>query len=421
MLFNEIEYISIAFGAYFYNTNNIALHICNTRNLALKIYLAFATQYSIYYKQKTYNAMKQPFIPHKLPIKDLQWDKLIKLVGEANSNLSKYNGALLNLINPSLLLTIFATKEAVLSTKIEGTQASFEEVLQKGKKKYNENKILDIEEVENCKNSLEYGVTALEHKPLCLSLIKEIHSILLDSVRGHNADKGNFRRIQNFIGFAGATIEQASYIPPSPNIMQESLNEWEKYIHLESEEILIQLAVVHAQFETIHPFLDGNGRIGRILIPLFLYAKNYLSFPAFYMSEYLELHRSEYYDRLQKTRDINDWQGWIEFFLRGVIEQSKISYNRVQKVADLYNKIKHQAIEITQSKYVLQVVDVLFEKPILTSGDVMQRNEVIDNPTSLRILNKFADNNILKKNEGSGTKPSSYQFTELLNIIENKV
>ena len=405
--------------------------------------------------------MKQPFKPHSLPIKDLQWDKLVKLVGEANSNLSKYDGALSNITNPSLLLTTFATKEAVLSTKIEGTQASFEEVLQKDSKKYNENKVLDIEEIENCKKALEYGIAELKNKPLCLNLIKEMHFILLDSVRGHNKDRGNFRKIQNFIGFAGATIEQASYIPPSPDVMQNALYEWEKYIHLESEEILIQLAIVHAQFETIHPFLDGNGRIGRILIPLFLYAKNYLSFPAFYMSEYLELHRSEYYDKLQKTRDINDWQGWIEFFLRGVIEQSKISYNRVQKVISLYKKIKHKAIEITQSKYVLQIVDILFEKPILNSQDVINKIPNIDNATVLRILNLFSGENqeklidkfsgqikviesgeyrvrmkifengkfemeqyieeeginILKKTQGSGNKPSSYEFKELLDII----
>jgi len=394
--------------------------------------------------------MKQPFTPHNLPIRDLQWDKLIKLVGEANSNLSKYNGALLNIINPSLLLTTFATKEAVLSTKIEGTQASFEEVLQKDSKKYNESKILDIEEIENCKKALEYGVAELKNKPLCLNLIKEMHSILLNSVRGHSKDRGNFRKIQNFIGFAGATIEQASYIPPSPDVMQNSLHEWEKYIHLESEEILIQLAIVHAQFETIHPFLDGNGRIGRILIPLFLYAKNYLSFPAFYMSEYLELHRSEYYDRLQKTRDINDWQGWIEFFLRGVIEQSKISYNRVQKVILLHKNIQNILPKITKSKYLPEIINIIFEKPILTAEDIMRRIPNIDNPTVLRILNKLSEPSkfelrknieadlfeerewlsiekskrecsVLKKTEGSGRKPSSYEFVELLNIIENRV
>jgi Fic family protein len=394
--------------------------------------------------------MKQPFIPHNLPIKDLQWDKLIKLVGEANSNLSKYNGALLNIINPSLLLTTFATKEAVLSTKIEGTQASFEEVLQKDSKKYNESKILDIEEIENCKKALEYGINELKNKPLCLKLIKEIHSILLDSVRGHNKDRGNFRKIKNFIGFTGATIEQASYIPPSPDIMQNSLYEWEKYIHLESEEILIQLSVIHAQFETIHPFLDGNGRIGRILIPLFLYAKNYLNFPAFYMSEYLELHRSEYYNSLQNTRYENGWQEWIEFFLRGIIEQSKISYNRVQKVVLLHKSIQNILPKITQSKYLPEIINIIFEKPILIADDVMQRIPNIDNPTILRILNKLSEPmeyelrknfesnlfeykewlsieksnkeySILKKTQGSGTKPSSYEFVELLNIIDNRV
>lgn len=383
--------------------------------------------------------MKQPFVPHNLPIKDLQWDKLIKLVGEANSNLSKYNGALLNIINPSLLLTTFATKEAVLSTKIEGTQVSFEEVLQKDSKKYNESKILDIEEIENCKKALEYGIAELKNKPLCLNLIKEIHSILLNSVRGHSKDRGNFRKIQNFIGFAGATIEQASYIPPSPDVMQNSLHEWEKYIHLESEEILIQLAIVHAQFETIHPFLDGNGRIGRILIPLFLYAKNYLSFPAFYMSEYLELHRSEYYDRLQKTRDINDWQGWIEFFLRGVIEQSKISYNRVNNVMKLYSRVKRFTLDnIRNSIYYTDIIDFIFQKPIFTVNDLLDNpmcgtiyHKGANRSTLIRLLNYLSmahdeselgfSRTILKQIHGSGRKPSSYEFVELLNIIENRV
>lgn len=158
--------------------------------------------------------MKKPFIPHNLPIKDLQWDKLIKLVGEANSNLSKYNGFLLNIKNPSLLLTTFAIKEAVLSSKIEGTQASLLDVLQKDSKKYDENKVLDIEEIENCKKALEYGIAELKNKPLCLNLIKDMHSILLNGVRGHDKDRGNFRKIQNFIGFVGATIEQASLFHP---------------------------------------------------------------------------------------------------------------------------------------------------------------------------------------------------------------
>ena len=365
--------------------------------------------------------MKTPFIPHNLPIQDLDLSKLIKLVSEANSNLSRYNGALSHLINPSLLLATFATKEAVLSSRIEGTQASLEDVLQKDSKKHDENKRLDIEEIENCKKALEYGAEDLKNRPLCLNLIKDMHSILLNGVRGHNKDRGNFRKIQNFIGFMGATIEQASYIPPSPDKMIIALDNWEKYIHLESEEILIQLAVIHAQFEIIHPFLDGNGRIGRILIPLFLYAKKYLDFPAFYMSEYLESCRSEYYARLKNISENNDWQGWIEFFLRAIIEQAKISKNRVDRVLELYDRIKQRIIRSTQSKYTIQLIDILFAKPILNASYVCNKIEGINKSTAIRILNELSEIDILKKYEGQGSKPSSYEFVELLNIIENRV
>jgi Fic family protein len=372
------------------------------------------------------------------------------LVSEANSNLSRYNGALSHLINPSLLLTTFATKEAVLSSRIEGTQASLEDVLQKDSKKHDENKRLDIEEIENCKKALENGAEDLKNRPLCLNLIKDIHSILLNGVRGHNKDRGNFRKIENWIGFVGATKDQASYIPPSPDKMVIALDNWEKYIHLESEEILIQLAVIHAQFEIIHPFLDGNGRIGRILIPLFLYAKKYLDFPAFYMSEYLESCRSEYYARLKNISENNDWQGWIEFFLRAIIEQSKISKNRVDRVLELYNKIKYIIPKTINSKYLPQIIDILFEKPILEVDYIAHKIPTIDKSTAIRILNKLSEPieyaikknyeinlfehkkwqtiekvkttyAILKKHEGQGSKPSSYEFVELLNIIENRV
>lgn len=364
--------------------------------------------------------MKTPFIPHNLPIQNLDLSKLIKLVSEANSNLSRYNEALSRLINPALLLATFATKEAVLSSKIEGTQASLVDVLQKESKKHDESKKLDIEEIENCKKALEYGAEDLKNRPLCLNLIQDMHSILLNGVRGHNKNRGNFRKIQNFIGFAGATIEQASYIPPSPDKMFVALDNWEKYIHLESEEILIQLSIVHAQFEVIHPFLDGNGRIGRILIPLFLYAKQYLDFPAFYMSEYLESCRSEYYARLRNISENNDWQGWVEFFLRAIIEQAKISKNRVDKILKLYNAVKQEIISSTQSKYAIQLIDILFEKPIFNASYICKKIEGINKSTAIRILNDLAEIDLLKKYEGKGSKPSSYEFAELLNILENR-
>lgn len=174
--------------------------------------------------------------------------------------------------------------------------------------------------------------------------------------------------------------------------MQNALNEWEKYIHLESEEILIQLAVIHAQFETIHPFLDGNGRIGRILIPLFLYAKKYLDFPAFYMSEYLESCRSEYYARLKNISENNDWQGWIEFFLRAIIEQAKISYNRVDKLLRLYRNTQRMANDLTRSKYMLYIVDLLFHKPIIDASFIEDKIN-IDHSTAIRLLDLLSRKN----------------------------
>ena len=383
--------------------------------------------------------MKNPFIPHRLPINDLNFSKLIKLVSEASNALARYNGVLSNIVNPSLLLTTLATKEAVLSSRIEGTQASFIDVLEKDLKKYDDNKKLDIEEVENCKKALEYGVAELKNKPICLNLIKQMHSILLDSVRGYNKDRGSFRKIQNFIGFEGAKIEQAYYIPPSSdpldNVMMNALTEWEKYIHLESEETLIQLAIMHAQFEIIHPFLDGNGRIGRILIPLFLHDKKYIDFPAFYMSEYLESHRSEYYVRLRNISDNNDWQGWIEFFLRAIIKQSHISLYRASQIVYLYNFMKDSPDMRVSTYHFNDIINFIFKKPVFTALDLCNMDEIAtlkpSKSTIIRALDKMSSETyshssiadgkqLIHKTNGSGAKPTTYRFTALLNIIENK-
>jgi len=396
--------------------------------------------------------MKKPFIPDVLPIKDLDFTKLIKLVSEANQSLSRYGETLDGLSrfsNPSLFLANLATKEAVLSSRIEGTQASYANLLQKDSKEYSERTKLDIEEIENCKKALEFGIEDLKNRPLCLNLIRDIHSILLNGVRGCDKDRGNFRKIQNFIGFAGATMKEASFIPPTPDEMNNALDNWENYIHLESEEVLIQLAVIHGQFEIIHPFLDGNGRIGRILIPLFLYSKQYLDFPAFYMSEYLESCRSEYYARLKNISENKDWQGWIEFFLGAIIKQANINKNRIIRIIKLYDKMIYIIPKISPSKYLPQIIEILFEKPILEVDDFLNKVPV-SRSTAIRILNGlskptkyevkkthyrdlFRENNlksiektaepylILEKNEGHGSKPSSYKFIELFDIIESKV
>lgn len=359
--------------------------------------------------------MKTPFTPHTLPIQNLDYGKLLPLVGKANSLLSNYNGLLSHMVNPLLLLNAITTQEAVLSSRIEGTQASFTEVLEHDSIHFkDERKVADIEEVNNYKKALEYGIKELDSRPLCLSLIRDIHSILLQGVRGTNKARGEFRRVQNYIGSFGTTIEQARFIPPSPDKMLPALNEWEKYIHNEEGEILIQLAVIHAQFETIHPFLDGNGRVGRILIPLFLYARKYLNQPIFYLSEYLESYRGEYYDRLLNISDKEDWQGWIEFFLRAIIKQSEMNQFRATRILELYDKTKAKVKDS-------QILDLLFKKPILTAPDILKEKLVKNSVSANRLMLKLCESEVLiKMQEGSGTRPAIYGFGELLKLVDNR-
>jgi len=224
--------------------------------------------------------MRQPYKPQKLPLDSIDWGSLVDLIARANAALARYDGMLETMVNPTLLLSPLTTQEAVLSSRIEGTQATLEEVLEfeaDPTRKIEPSKYADIQEIINYSKAMQHAVTLLKTKALCLNLIKELHAILLDSVRGANKARGEFRRIQNWIGPPGCSIEEATFVPPSPDVLPQALDNWEKYIHYNEKERLVQLAIVKAQFELIHPFLDGNGRIGRMLVPLFLYEKKLLS------------------------------------------------------------------------------------------------------------------------------------------------
>lgn len=365
--------------------------------------------------------MKEPFVPHSLPITNLDWAKLANLIGKANSALSNYNGTVRHLINPLLFLAPVTVQEAVLSSKIEGTRASLADVLQKDISSFDDRMKGDIEEVRNYEKALDYARNNLFERPLCLNMIKDIHTILMSGVRGDNKARGEFRRIQNYIGFHGDSIEQATFIPPSPEKMLVALHEWEKYMHDDSQERLIQMAVLHAQFEIIHPFLDGNGRLGRILIPLFLHASGYLDYPVFYLSEYLEGCRTEYYARLKNISDKNDWQGWVEFFLGAIIEQSKINETKVKSILHLYTETKNLIMSLTKSHYAIKIVDLLFAKPIIDSAEIIAKSITNNQVTTNRLLSKLVDAGILIKIQAkSGQRPNCYAFAKLINIVEGK-
>jgi Fic family protein len=364
--------------------------------------------------------LKKPFVPEPLPLKNIAWDNLISIIGKANYNLAAYAGTLKAVVSPTILLTPLTFKEAVLSSKIEGTQATLQEVLkfeadpQKETPRYD-----DIREIINYRKALQESTSLLKQKPMNLNTIKKLHSLLLDSVRGQNKARGDFRREQNWIGKPGSPIEDAYYIPPEPLRILEFLSDWEKYWHYEEQDPIVQLAVIHAQFEIIHPFLDGNGRMGRILIPLFLFEKGLLREPVFYMSEYLESHREEYYARLRSISDSGDWNGWIEFFLKAFMNQAANNIARAEKIIGLYEKMKREMHNVS-TKYSIPALDALFTMPIFNTNDFIKFSG-IPKASAHRLFSQLAERRIIKPlKEGKPKSPGTYSFPALLKITEGE-
>jgi Fic family protein len=359
----------------------------------------------------------KPYIPENLPLQNLDWHHLIRLISEANRKLARYDGILHTMPNPVLLLSPLTTQEAVLSSRIEGTQATLEEVLKfEADPNQQTDKYADIQEVINYRKATSVAVEEMKRRPISLNLIKNMHSVLLQSVRGENKARGEFRKIQNWIGKPGSKIENARFVPPDPNELMKGLDNFEKYIHYDEKDRLVQLAIIHAQFEILHPFLDGNGRIGRILIPLFLFEKKILNTPMFYISAFFESHRDEYYDRLKGVTDNKDWEGWIKFFLQGVIQQSEKNIDKAGSILQLYEMMKEKMISITHSQYSIKALDNLFDMPVFSSTDFI-KNSNIPKASAKRILNRLEESDIIDLlAEGAGRRPALYIFKQLIDI-----
>lgn len=363
----------------------------------------------------------KPFIPNKLPLDKIDWQQFIELIGNANYQLARYEGTLKALVNPSVLLSPLTTKEAVLSSKIEGTQATLQEVLTfEASPNSDDPKYNDIKEIINYRKSIFHAVDRLKERPLSLNMIKELHSVLLDSVRGANKDKGNFRKEQNWIGKPGSLINDAYYVPPDPLILMEHLSNLEKYIHYNEKDKIIQLAIIHAQFEIIHPFLDGNGRIGRILIPIFLFEKKLLSSPVFYMSEYFESHRDEYYIKLREITEKGYWNEWIDFFLNAFIKQANTNIQKTEAILSLYEEMKRE-IHKFNSSFTLPTLDSLFFMPVFNSVDFTNYTG-IPKSSAARVIKGLTDKKIITMiKEGKGRTPNSYSFNKLIQIVDVKI
>ena len=311
----------------------------------------------------------KPAIPLRLPIEKLDWKPFIRFIGPVNAALARYDGILQAILNPEILLSPLTTQEAVLSSQIEGTQATIEEVFKfegASESPKEESRRQDITEIINYRKAMQYAMKELKQKPIHLNLLHKLHFMLLDSVRGQDKARGEFRKSQNWIGKPGFSIEQATYVPPEASKIMDYMSNLEKYIHYDEEDRLVQLAIIHGQFEMVHPYCDGNGRLGRMLIPLFLFEKKQLSSPMFYLSSYLEAHREEYYNRLNSISSDKDWTGWILFFLRAVNEQANENITKVKAILELYSTKKEKISELTKSRYAIQTVDSLFKMPVFT-------------------------------------------------------
>jgi Fic family protein len=364
----------------------------------------------------------KPFIPHTLPI-ELDWESLIPLIGAANRALASFNGVLYGMPNAELLLSPLTTQEAVLSSKMEGTQATFGEVLkfEAGEEPEHQERRLDIQEILNYRTALKFAENELLRRPFNLNLLLTLHGALLDSVRGRDKARGQFRKVQNWIGRPGSSIREATYIPPEPSRLRPLLDNWEKYYHADGPDPLVQLATIHGQFEIIHPFMDGNGRLGRILIPLFLYEKGLLSRPVFYLSVYLEAHKEEYLSALGalSSRQNNAWNRWVEFFLKALTNQAQKNLDAVRSIIALYERSKAEIIRITHSRYAVPLLDLLFKQPVFSPAQLERHGSLPSKQMTMSLLGRLKDAAILEvTREPSGRRPQILAFAELVNLCE---
>jgi Fic family protein len=337
------------------------------------------------------------FVPAPLP-PALSYDPaLVVALSRADTALSELSGVGRSLPNPHLLIAPYVRREAVLSSRIEGTRASLSDVLIEEIAPGSPHAPQDVLEVRNYVIALEYGVQRLRNLPLSLRLVRELHERLMKGVRGEHATPGEFRRSQNWIGPPDSTVETATYVPPPPEHMSEALDRWERFLHDRGGmPDLVQCALMHEQFEAIHPFIDGNGRVGRLLITLFLIERGRLSQPLLYLSEYIENRRLEYYERLQRVRTRGDWAGWLRYFLEGVAWTAEKAVRQGKQLMDLREGLRGR---LKATPRALALVDELFVNPYITVSRAQQILRV-SNPTARQAVRVLEDEGMIEEVTG---------------------
>ena len=358
------------------------------------------------------------YYPNVLPpVVELASGTVARLA-DAEAALGRLAGAGRLLPNPHLLIRPYLLREALASARIEGTQASLLGVLEA--EADDAEYTPDIEEVLNYVEAMERGLARLDELPFSLRLVRSRHAILLRGVRGRERRPGEFRTSQNWIGPPGSTIKDALFVPPPPDELDPLLSDWERFVH-ENRSIspLVQSGLLHYQFETIHPFLDGNGRMGRLLIVFHLVLTGRLPQPLLYLSSYFERHRDDYYATLQGVRERGDIDGWLRFYLNGVETQANDAVVRAERLIDLRETYRARVVESTRSQAAPALVDSLFANPIITTARV-ERLLDVTRPTSLRILDHLRKLEILTETAPGPRRRRRFMATEILRLLEDE-
>ena len=359
------------------------------------------------------------FIPTSLPPEpSIQYDEDLQFsLSKADRALARLDGLTAVLPNLELFIAMYVKKEALLSSQIEGTQASLVGVLEFEANLTPREDVREIKEVINYVKALNYGMERLEKLPMSLRLIKEIHRILIERTRGSHKAPGEFRESQNWIGPPGVSLSEAVFVPPPPDMVIPAMGELEKFMHTKDNiPPLVKIALIHAQFETIHPFLDGNGRIGRLLITFYLFWKEILLSPLLYLSFYLKKHRNEYYDLLMRVRTEGVWEDWVKFFLKGVSETSEEAIGTAREIIVLKENIITKLHENSiSSVYAIKLIDLLFDTPLVGVPYVTEKLNM-SKQSANELVKRFEKINVLREITGK-QRYKRYIFRDYIEII----
>lgn len=370
-----------------------------------------------YYKQNLSGEMAyKSFVPNPLPpVPPIELSEdIVGLLVKANSQLAVLESIAARIPNVELFISMYVRKEALMSSQIEGTQATLEDILDP---MLDTNTNRNIADVVNYIKATEFAITRLQTLPLCNRLIKETHAVLMKGVRGQEKNPGEFRCSQNWIGGQGSTLKNARYIPPSPDDMQNAMSDLEKYINTDDDlDALIQAALIHYQFETIHPFLDGNGRVGRLLITLFLMDKGILTTPALYISYFLKKNRVEYYDRMTEVRTKGNYEQWIIFFLQAIMESAGDATSTIDELITLHDTNTSVISKLGRaSKNTMLVFDYLESNPIIDIGKTAEALSITFN-TASSAVRRLVDAGILVQTGGGG-RNRTFAYEAYLDIL----